>query len=823
MEIWRRLWYLLNRSRFERELQDEIAAHREMKGAAGPRFGNVRRIREEADDEWGWGWLDRIVQDFRFATRLLRKSRSFTATAVAVLALGVGVNLSAFQVFDTVALSWLPVRSPETVVTVVRRSPRGTSTALSYPAFEFYRNRVSGLSAAHALINGDVMLGDDRVRQVPVDFVSAGYFEDLGAVPLRGRLLVDGDDHPDAQPVVVLSEKLWKGRFGADESMIGRTILVNDAPFVVAGVAPTAFVGVAGRGVAWIPVTRHPLAFPGSTVLGSRAESPVRFVGRLRDGVTAEAAEAELKTLVDAYRLQDPRNVWDDEWLDIRSAGRLAQLEDIDAIGAALVTTLIGLVLVTACMNLGLLLLARSVAREREFAIRFSVGASRRRILRQLLTENLVLAALGTLAGGVVSMVVTRAMLVATGVPAGMVPYVSPRIALVAAALALVSSLLFGFTPAIQALKPAPTRLRFRNTLLAVQVGAACVLLIVSALLTRGVLRVTRVPLGFEYQTTLMIDPKLSSYGVRAEAADAYWKQLESRVRNLPGVADAALASLPPFGGVVNVNSAGTMFHDVTPSYFTTMKIPLKRGRVFSDGEKGVVLVSEALARRQWPGADPLGQTYSEATVIGVTGDARTVRIGDGSSTECYRPIGGKQLGDAVMVVRVVDGSQATAASALRRESAAADTRIVPAVVTLSEQFEARLETPRQVALLTAGLGLCALLLAVTGLAGLVSFTVSQRIREIGVRLALGAAGSHILRAMGRQFVRPIAVGLVGGVLLSIAAAMVLSRELFGLSPVDPIAYGGAAVLFAAVAGVAMLPSLRRALRVDPITALRHD
>ena len=823
MELWRRLWYLLNRSRLERELQDEIAAHRAMKGADGPAFGNVRRIREDSAEQWGWGWLDRLTQDFRFASRLLRRSPSFTATATGVLALGVGINLAAFQVFDTVALSWLPVRSPETLVRVLRRSPRGTSTALSYPAFDFYRTRATSFSAAHGLVFGEVTLGDDTVHHVPAEFVTTSYFEDLGAVPLRGRLLAPADDRPGADPVIVLSEPLWNARFGADESLVGGTLRVNNRTFVVAGIASATFVGLDDRGAAWIPITQHPAAFQGSTLLGDTVGGGVRFHARLGPAVTTESAELELKALVDAYREQDPTNVWEGEWLDLRNAGRLASVEQMNGAGVALIAALVGLVLLTACMNLGLLLLSRSLGREREFAIRLSVGASRRRIVRQLATENLLIAALGTIAGCAVSAVAARVMLSLTGVPPGIAPQFGLRVALMAATLACVSSLLFGFTPALQALKPAPTRLRFRNALLAVQVGAACVLLIVSGLLVRGVLRVTRVPLGFEYQTTLMIDPKLSSYGISGAAADAYFRDLSSRVRALPQVADEAIATLPPFGNRVNVNSIGTVLHYVTPSYFTTMQIPVKRGRAFAANEQNVVLVSESLARRLWPGEEAIGKSYDEATVIGVTGDARTVRIGDGSASECYRPIDSRHLSDAVMVVRMVDARVGAAPSMLRGEAAAVDSRVGASVVSLRELLEARLETPRDMAIVTAVIGLCALLLAVTGLAGLVSFTVSQRIREIGVRLALGAGASQILRAMARQFVRPIAAGLVGGVLCSVLAATVLSRELFGLSRVDPVAYGGAALLFAVVAGLAMLPSLRRALRVDPISALRHE
>jgi len=820
-EVFRRIWYLLNRSRFDRELLEDMAAHREMKGETGPAFGNVLRLREEARDAWGWTWIDRLAQDVRFAFRLLARAPAFTAAATAVLAFGVGLNLAAFQVFDTVALSWLPVRSPETLVRVTRRSPKSSSTALSYPSFDFYRERSTSVTAL-GLVDGDVTLGEDRRHHVTVGFVTANYFGELGVAPLTGRLLEAEDERPGAGAVITLSETLWKAQFGADPEIVGRTIRVNDRPFTVTGVLPAVFVGLDDHGVAWIPLAQHPLAFEGSTLLRDTRATPVRMFGRLRPGFSREAAEAELKPLVDSWRQTDPAGTWDDEWLSLRPAGRFVPLDQMNGGALALVSCLIALVLVTACMNLGLLLLARSIGREREFAIRLSVGATRGRIVRQLVTEHLMIAGLGAIAGCAVSTAATRFMLALIDVPPGLTPHFSLRIAFVAAGLALLSSILFGLTPAVQALKPAPTRLRFRNALLAVQVGAACVLLIVSALLVRAVERVTRVPLGFEYATTLLLDPDLASFSMNGEAADDYWQQLDQRMRSVHGVEAIALASLPPLGNRVTINRKGTIFHHVSPSFFETMEIPIRRGRVFAPGEPAVVIVSETLARREWPGQDPLGKLYDGATVAGVAGDARTIRIGDPSTTECYRPIELGQLAGAVMVIRVRDRPDAAAAS-VSASAQAVDRRVLPAVSLLRDRLDAKLETPRQMAMVTSALGLCALLLAVTGLAGLVSFTVSQRTREIGLRMALGARAADIVGSIARQFTVPVVIGFVCGAACATLAGTILSRELFGLSAIDPISYGGAALIFVLVVCVATLPAVRRALRIDPMTALRHD
>jgi hypothetical protein len=297
------------------------------------------------------------------------------------------------------------------------------------------------------------------------------------------------------------------------------------------------------------------------------------------------------------------------------------------------------------------------------------------------------------------------------------------------------------------------------------------------------------------------------------------------RVRQVPGVVDAALTNLPPFGNRTAINREETVFYSVTPSYFSTMGIALRRGRLFRDGEKGVAVISESLARRHWPDADPLGQTYSDAVVIGVVGTAPTVKVGQGAASECYRAIDATDpfgVPMAVMVVRTAGPPQdvvATVASIVAAEG----TGLTPSVRPLADALEEKLDGPRQVALIASTLGMTALLLAVIGLGGLIAFTVSQRTREIGVRLALGARPSHIVLAIARQYRAPILCGALGGSVLAAGAGTILSSELFGVSQFDPLAHGGALMLFAAVAAAAAAPSLLRAVRVDPMTTLRHE
>jgi predicted permease len=474
-------------------------------------------------------------------------------------------------------------------------------------------------------------------------------------------------------------------------------------------------------------------------------------------------------------------------------------------------------------MNLGLLVLARTLGRDREFAVRLSVGASRPRIVRQLLTEHLLLGLAGAAAACFVAIEATRAAVAIAGLPRGLAPPFNLRALLAAGVLAVLSSVVFGFAPAWQALRPSATRrMRLRSVLLGVQVAAATVLLIVSGLLVRGVTRIVRVPLGFDYRQSLVANPALESHGVTPAAAATYWRNAEARVRGIPGVEATTLTTLAPFGNRIWIDGSNTVIYHVTASYFDTMRIALKRGRLFADGERGVVVVGESLARRRWPGEDALGKEYDGRTVIGVVGDARTVRIGDRSTSECYRPMEAHYLAESVMLVRVA-GTPSDTAPAVISVLRADDRRLMPTAVPLEDAFATKLDDARAFALVASGLGICALLLAVTGFGGLVAFTVSQRLREIGVRVALGARPSHVVGAIVRQFRAPIVCGVLAGSPLAAGAGTILSRELFGVSRADPLAHGGALLLFSLVAALAAFPSVRRALRVDPIRTLRHE
>jgi predicted permease len=825
-ELWRRLYYLFNRARLERELQEEMAIHRELLGEDAPRFGSPLRVREQSQDVWGWAWWDRLVQDLTFASRVLRKSPAFTLTAIAVLAVGVGVNLAAFQVLNTIAWRPLPVKDPDSLVRFTRKSPTSSGSSFSYPVLAYYREHATVLTAAMGVIETQVALEGAATRDLSVEFVTANYLSELGAVPALGRLLDPGrDDVPDAEPVIVLSHGLWTGRFGADPAVVGRAIRINDRPFTIVGVAQASFVGL--RPVlpaAWMPLAKQPYAFPGSDLLTNLASGPVNFFGRLAPGLTPSTAEDGMRPLAATLAKERPNAVWTNEWPGVRPAGRFVTLDSRSAPFIAIASAFTIVLLLAACANLGTLMLARGVSREREVAIRLSLGATRPRIVRQLLTESSLVAVLGTAAGLALSAAAARVFLAYIDAPAFLQPRLDVRVLACALVLAGVAASLFGLAPALQTIRLKTTRARMRGVLVAVQVATGCVLLVVSGLLVRGLQHVSAVPLGFEFAQHVAIDPGLTANGFKPAAARAYWTQLRGRVDQTPGVAGTALSSVTPLGQKVSVgrNPDGSQvyYHAIDPSYFAVMGIPLVAGRPFQPEEPAVAVVSQSFARVLWPNDDPLGKVHKGRTVVGVAGNAATLALNNPDATEFYTPIRDADLAEAALIVRV-QGDTSAVLPMIVTAARSADTRVAPVVTTLRQGFDSRLRTTGQMAAVIGSLGMLALALAAIGLAGLLAFSVSQRTREIAISMALGARPLHIVRAVLHQFALPVGCGLGAGLVAAGLLSMVLRRELFGLSHLDPVSYASAVAIFAAVAVTAAVGPLRKAITIAPIDALR--
>jgi len=853
-EFFRRLQYLLHRRRFDEELAADLEVHREMAARQGGiPLGNTLHLREEARDAWGWTWIDRFGQDLRYAARTLRKSPGFTLMAVLMLAIGTGVNIAAFGFFDFMVLRPLNVRDPATLLRFHRRSPQGYSFVLPYPEIAFFREYSKTLSAVLALDYTNLAV-DGEERPLKAHFVSENWFRELGASAALGRLLEPAlDAAVHAEPVVVLGHGFWKRHFGGDPSAVGRTVLFNGKPATVVGVAAAEFTGLSlGQPDIWAPLTQQPYFSPGSRLLTDFSIDIgwVQMWGRLQPGVTPQAAQEELKSLAAELHRQHPNDIWEQESIPGEPSGYAQSLmtggrrgtgtEERDNIYpvAAMVGTLTLLILAVACANLGSLLLARGVARRREIAIRIAVGAGRGRLVRQFMTESLMLAVLGSAMGLLMGYLLLRILMVSTGSPAWLDPTPDWRVIAFAIGVAGVTALLFGLAPALQIAQQHHRETSMRQFLVGAQVAASCVLLIVAGLLVRALDNATSTQPGFAYRNIVAVEPELAMHGYTPARARTYFDTLRERLRRLPGVESVSLTNIPPFGNVVNTERTEidgrvdwALAYNVAPEYFQTMKIPLLRGRTFMAGETRAVIVSQSLARRFWPRADPLQQQLPvgedaagtvKFTVVGVSGDARIAMLEDPDISEIYFPAEPDQLPGMTAVIRTA-GSPESVVTAVASIAKSIDPQVLPSVQMLQPALDRKLQAARYGALAVGVLGFTALGLACLGIVGVVAYTVSQRVKEIGIRVALGASHWHVVSPILRQFLLPVAVGLLFGVCFAAGLSRILRRVLYGVSGLDPAAYLGAIVLFAAAAALAAWLPARRALRLDPMRALRCD
>jgi len=834
-EFFRRIGYLWNRRRFDRELAGDMEFHREMAARAGERghFGNTLRLREQARDAWGWTWIDRLSQDLSYAARMLRKSPGFTAAAILMLALGIGVNVAAFGFFDLMFLRPLPVRDPATLLRFDRSATNDYSDNFAYPEVAFYREHSKQLSAVMAVSFSKVTI-DGGEQDLNAHFVTANFFGELGARARLGRMLDPSrDEGKGAEPVVVLGRGFWERHFGADPSIVGKAIRVNGRPATVIGIASGEFSGLgSGQPDLWAPIAQEPYFVRGSRIADfSETGINVLMWGRLQPGVTPTVAEAELKSLAAELHKQHPKDIWEKESLPSTPGGYANRVRHEMVPILALAGALGLLILAAACGNLGSLLLARGVAREREIAIRVAVGAGRARLIRQLFTESLLLALLGSFAGLVLGYFVLRFLMVWADVPAWIDPTPDRRVVAFAAGLGLAAAILFGLAPAWQSSRQRPRATIMRQFLIGAQVAASCVLLIVAGLLVRAMDHAIDTDPGFDYRQVISIDPAL--HGYTPAAARAYFTALDARLRGVPGIESVALVSNPPLGNRWTVfkteiagRAANVHINHIDPAFLGTMKIPLLRGRNLAPGDTRAIVVSESLARLRWPAEDPIGKPFrlgdDDLTVAGVSGSARLVSPEDSDAVEVYRLAHADLLPSMVAMVRTsvpADGMVRPVASIAK----SIDPRLVPEVQLMKTAFRGKMQTAEASALAVSLLGLTALLLACAGIVGLVGYAVTQRAKEIGIRMALGARPAHVLSVVLRQFSVPLVVGLVAGVGGAAALSKVLRGLLYGIGNLDPVAYVGAMAVFAVtVAAAAVLPA-RRALRVDPMRALRYE
>jgi predicted permease len=844
-EFFRRIYFLFNRRKLERELQNDIDFHREMLSAESRKdFGNLTLMRERSREAWGWGWLDRLAQDLRFGARLLRKSPALAVTAICVLALGIGVNVSAFNLVDVMFFKPLPVRDPHTLVRFSAKAPTMSAEEVPYSAAMYYRENNSALSAVLAQASTNLTLTGETNENLHASLVTSNYFSELGATAAYGRLFdAKTDDAPDSEPVAVLGYRYWQNRFAGDPTMVGKTIRLNQHPATVIGVTSYAFSGLdpehgEADGV-WLIISKFAYFVPDTKMLTSFSfeDSGIHMSARLKPGVTLKAAEASLAPisheLVGQHRDVMPK----DMRLIAKPGAYAVNLDPADA-GLlsmfGLFATLVLLILATACSNLGNLLLGHAANRAREISIRLSLGATRRRIVRQLMTENLLLALLGSAAGLFMSWILAHPLVVWLGAPSNLNLGPDWRTWSFTVGVGVFACLLFGLPPSKQAASQARGKKRARMIFMSTQVAASCVLLVVSALLVRALYRASNSDLGFDYAHLITVDPQLYAHGYTPQKAANYNQELQARLQAAPGVASTALTLNPPLGNRVSLRPAGgeisvnLHFNYVSPRFFETMAISLLRGRDFTkeDSGKDLAIVSEAAARNIWPGKDPLQQTfkYGQRTlqVVGLAGNARLTALRNGDDAVLYMPMGESKMDSATMLVRTSQAPRFVL-SMVTDLARAADPALSPQVQAVETALQDRMSDSQKFATVVSGLGSLALVLAAVGLYGVVAYGVAQRTKEIGIRIALGATPGTLVRNMLSGFAVPLAWAIGAGLLLAAGLSMVLREFLYGVSNWDPLSYLGAVVLLAVTGGLAALIPGRRALKVDPMEALRCE
>jgi predicted permease len=812
-----------------------------------------------------------LRQDVTFAARLLRRNPVFTATAVLSLAIGIAANAAIFSLADALLLRGRPgIADPDQLVDVARSQDGEGFDNMSYPNYLDFRDRntvFAGL-AAHRMEAGPFGLGSgDGAERVFGTAVSGNYFDVLGVRMAQGRGFRPEEDRLGGDSAVaVVSFGLWRHRFAADASVVGRTIRLNGRPFTVVGVAPEGFAG--SSFVApdlWIPLTAYPAA-TGRTaeLLTNRAAVWLVCVGRLRPGVTLEQARAQMTAIA-----RDLEKAYPDEnrgkGAAIAASARIpGDLRPMVAGFIGLLFALVGLVLLIACANVAGMLLARAAARAREIAVRLAVGAGRQRIVRQLVTESVLLSLIGGGAGvlgAVWSIQALRGLIPVLPMPVSVELRLDWRVVAFSVALALATGVLFGLAPALQAARTdlvatlkgegassswTPRRLRLRQGFVVVQVSMSVLLVVCALILTRSLRHTVAIDPGFTAEDVDVVEVDLRLAGLDRTAGLQFAEQLLERVHQLPGVRSAALARVVPLAGNglgmgrVRVPGDGSErdrirpdWNLVTPRYFETLQIALVRGRAFTAedraGRPDAAIVNETFARRAWPGEDPIGKTLlhdddggpRELHVVGLAKDGKYRSLDEAPRAFIWVPLAQQYGAGLSLLVRRDGGTAIPATRALLRQMEP-NLPVVSAASLLDVTALGLL--PQRLAAWTAGsFGLVGLLLASIGVYGLTAYSVTQRTREIGVRVALGAARRDVLRLVIGQAMRLASAGAVAGLLAAAAATRLLASLLVGVRPLDPPSFLGGAALFGVLALVASWLPARRAARVNPVEALRAE
>ncbi len=895
-EMWRRVSYLFHRSKLDNDLDEEMRLHLELRAAeqaegsnerdanayARKRFGNVSQLREDSRAVWGWGFWDGLVQDVRYGLRTLLANPAFTVAAVLSLVLGIGANTAVFNILNAVMLRSLPVEDPQRLVQI----RFGKSGSVTNPIWEELRARQQAFSGtlAYSVQRFDLSKGGESHFAEGL-WVSGDYFRVLGVPALRGRVFNTDDDlHGGGRsgPAAVISYAFWQSNFAGDPDVLGKTVNLDRHAFQIVGVTPPWFTGLdvdQGYDVA-IPIGCEPLLNTDRSALSARSWWWLRMVGRLLPDETIQQAQARMTSVApDITRATVPPD-WGAEGqkqylsraFDLSPGGKgFSATANQYRIALFTLMTVVGLVLLIACANIANLLLARAAARQREVSVRLAIGASRSRIVRQLLTESLLISLAGATGGLLFAIWGSQFLLQLLSTADYRLQLdVAPDLRSLSftAGVSILTALLFGVVPALRGTSVKPNQVLKENArgtvagssrfnlgkgLVAGQIGLSLTLLVGAGLFLGTFRNLVTIDPGFNRQNVLLVTAAVPAAHLPKPLRAPLFTKILDRLRELPGIRSASGSLLTPISHFVwnqdvypdgyksksLPNETLTYINRVSPGYFRTMETPVLTGRDFSDRDTltspKVIIVSESAARQFWEKENPIGKVVrmdrdgpagqrDSYVVVGVAKDIKYEELGEKTLLTAYVPL-------------AQDGNPSPNLQYEVRTQAALD-RLTPEIRTaigninkdvslkflsLDRQVDDSLMQPRVVAILSAFFGLLALTLAIIGLYGVISYTALRRRTEIGIRMALGAERSAVVWLVLRDVLLVLAAGTIVGVAASLAAGRLVTSLLYGVRPTDPTTLILAATVLGVAAVIAGYLPARKASRMDPMNALRDE
>ena len=883
----KRLLAVFRRGRADHELDEEIGAHidllaadyerqgmtsAEARFAARRAFGGVEQMKALYRDRRGLPWLDDLRQDTRYALRGFSRSPGFTLVAVAVVALGVGANTAIFSLFDAVVWKSLPVRQPDELVLASHESQGRTNLPFAASHFRALRER------------RDVLVDLAAFRPLPVSvthrgesdlafgqLVSGAYYELLGVRAVLGRTLTPADDSlSDGQPAAVIGYSYWQRRFGGTPGVIGQAIDVNGRPFTIVGVTASGFFGTQpGRAVdVTVPLARQPGVFGPRSLLDDDSQARwLYLVGRLRPGVAREQAEGTLAVVWDRVRTfgVPPGRVPPSQTFRLLDGAQgTNELRAQFSLPLRVLMGMVGLVLIIACANLAGLLLARSEARRHEIALRLALGARRGRLVRQLLAESVLLSSIGGAIGVGLAYIASEALvqIMSRGLPLAIVLDLTPNARTLTFTLlvSLAAGLVFGLLPSLRAwqaglataAKPvaSPSHIsgRWNRRMIVAQVMLSVLLLVEAGLFSRSVSALRDLDPGFSHGDAVLlatVRSRANDSGQVSRLANLF-DQLAPRERNLRARSLTLAMDTPLAGGhsmgrnievpgrVPEANEPVVWFNFVGPRFFETMGIPVEGRDIRVDDDEraaAVAVISRSLARRYFPGVDPIGRRIRtqdvEVEVVGVSSDVAYTTLREPPTEMIYLPYrqgrAAQGVGLLTIAIRAAADADETAAALRREVRALAPDLLIANLTTLEEKRDSSLARERVVATISMWFGGLALLLGCVGLYGTLSYAVTRRTSELGVRVALGADATRLVTMVLGESLRPVLIGITIGLPLAFAAGRLSERLLFGVRGTDPLSYAMAILALLLAAAAAALVPARRAARVDPIVSLRAE